>query len=178
MAKKKVLVASDTVSDADKQLSKFKTGRIAKEDLLPMVMKYKAMKELNSKARMPDNLASVMLVIIEKNLGSASWRRYSPDWKEEMRAKAQDHLLRYAHNFSPEKCEAGKDDPYNYFAMVANRAFIQSLKKLKKHQSHIVMINHDVLYNEMQYNQFAEEFGLEVNCFDPCVSNLDWGKSL
>ena len=85
MAKKKVLVASDTVSDADKQLSKFKTGRIAKEDLLPMVMKYKAMKELNSKARMPDNLASVMLVIIEKNLGSASWRRYSPDWKEEMR---------------------------------------------------------------------------------------------
>lgn len=178
MPRKKNPEEQINVTDRDRRLSTYRTGRISKEDLLPMVMHYKSLKLLNAKAQMPRDLADVILIIIDKNLGSPSWRRYSPDWKEEMRGRAIEHLLKYSHNFDPTKCAAGNDDPYNYFAMIANMAFIQSLKKLKVHAEHTVIMNHDVLYNETQWAQFSESVGLEVEVSEPQITNLDWGQSL
>ena len=177
MPKKKVEEVKK-ISDSDRKLSGMRSGRISKADLMPMVMHYKALKEGDARAQMPRDLAIIMMLIIDKNLGSPSWRRYSPDWKEEMRGRAIEHLLRYSHNFDPTKCAAGNDDPYNYFAMIANMAFIQSLKKLKLHSEHTVLMNHDVLYNEAQWAQFSESVGLEVDVFTPQISNLDWGQAL
>ena len=137
------------MNDRERRLSGLRTGKIAKNYLMPMVMQYKSIKKKVPKASMPRELAEVMLIIIEKNLGSPSFRRYSPDWKEEMRGRAVEHLLKYSHNFDPAKCAEGKDDPYNYFAMIANMAFVQSLKKLKTHSEHTVIINHDVLYDDV-----------------------------
>ena len=178
MSRKKKSEDAIYVSDRDQRLSNLRTGKISKEYLLPMVMHYKSLKAINIRAQMPRELAEVILIIIDKNLGSPSWRRYSPDWKEEMRGRAIEHLLKYSHNFDPQKCAAGNDDPYNYFAMIANMAFIQSLKKLKMHSDHTIIMNHDVLYNETQWAQFSETVGLEVEVSEPQITNLDWGQSL
>lgn len=176
--KKKVDETIHVSSDREKRLSSLRTGRISKEDLLPLVTRYKLMKKEDARAQMPRELADVILIIIDKNLGSPSWRRYSPDWKEEMRGRAIEHLLKYSHNFDAAKCAAGHDDPYNYFAMIANMAFIQSLKKLKLHSEHTILMNHDVLYNETQWAQFSESVGIEVEVSEPQITNLDWGQSL
>ena len=167
------------MSDRERRLSGLRTGKIAKDYLMPMIMQYKQIKTRMPKASMPRELAEVMLIIIEKNLGSPSYRRYSPDWKEEMRGRAIEHLLKYSHNFNPAKCAEGKDDPYNYFAMIANMAFLQSLKKLKIHSEHTVIMNHDVLYNESQWEE-SSEFKPEsdISSNSPQISNLDWGMSI
>lgn len=165
------------MSDRERRIASLKTGKINKSYLLPLVMQYKALKASSPRSQMPRELAEVIMIIIDKNLGSPSWRRYSPDWKEEMRGRAIEHLLKYSHNFDPSKCAAGNDDPYNYFAMIANMAFIQSLKKLKQHAEHTVLINHDILYSETQWEQYAE-LKIEMEISEPQISNLDWGQSL
>ena len=165
------------MSDRERRIASLKTGKINKDYLLPLVMQYKALKDRYPKSQMPRELAEVIMIIIDKNLGSPSWRRYSPDWKEEMRGRAIEHLLKYSHNFDPSKCAAGNDDPYNYFAMIANMAFIQSLKKLKQHAEHTVLINHDILYTESQWEQYAE-LKIEMEISEPQISNLDWGQAL
>jgi len=170
------------LTEREKKLAAMKSGRIKKEDLMPIVMKYKALKAAKPKAQMPRDLADIIILIIDKNLGSPSWRRYSLDWKEEMRGRALEHLLKYSHNFDPSKCAAGKDDPYNYFAMIANMAFTQSLKKLKNHSDNTILINHEVLYNDSQWSgdtgSIDFDYKIEMGISDPQISNLDWGQSL
>lgn len=165
------------LSDRERRIAALKTGKISKDYLLPLVMQYKSLKTAHPRAQMPRELAEVILIIIDKNLGSPSWRRYSPDWKEEMRGRAIEHLLKYSHNFDPSKCAAGNDDPYNYFAMIANMAFIQSLKKLKQHSENTILINHDVLYNESQWSEYSD-LRIEIETSEPQISNLDWGQAL
>ena len=177
MARRKKEEDNFFVSDRERRIAKLKSGKISKDYLSPLVMQYREMKKVNPRAQMPRELAEVILIIIDKNLGSPSWRRYSPDWKEEMRGRAIEHLLKYSHNFDPAKCAAGNDDPYNYFAMIANMAFIQSLKKLKQHAEHTILINHDVLYSESQWAEY-ESLKIEIEVSEPQISNLDWGHSL
>lgn len=164
-------------SDRERRLSILRTGKISKQYLSPLVMHYKKMKAINPRASMPRELAEVIMIIIDKNLGSPSWRRYSIDWKEEMRGRAIEHLLKYSHNFDPEKCAEGKDDPYNYFAMIANMAFIQSLKKLKLYSEHNVTINLDLLYTDAQWEEVLG-YKPEEQMVNPDISNLAWGLPL
>ena len=77
--------------------------------LSDLVMDYKLKKSLDSEFPMPKELAEVVLIMIDKMLGSPSWRGYTPDWKEEFRGRAIEHVLKYGHNFSPEKCKNGKN---------------------------------------------------------------------
>lgn len=170
-------------TEREARLSALRNGRIEKEYLLPLVMQYKALKKLKPRAQMPTELAEVILIIIDKNLGSPSWRRYTADWKEEMRGRAIEHLLKYSHNFDPTRCAEGKDDPYNYFARIATTAFIQSLKKLKVYDEHNVILNHDLLYNDSQVENL-DSIDIRVDVlsrttgFTPTESNIDWGHDL
>ena len=161
--------------DYDKKMSEMRYGRIERSYLLELVMDYKFKRKLDSDYPMPRELAEVVLIIIDKMLGSASWRKYTDDWKEEFRGRAIEHVLKYAHNFDPEKSKTGKNDPYNYFAMIIGNAFIQSWRKCKTYTDNNVILNHDLLYNENLWDGNSESVANDVESVTPNIEALDWG---
>lgn len=177
MAKKKKVEEKVEYSERELRLASLRNNKIPPAYLLGLVMDYKAKKLLCKDFPMPKELAETLLIIIEKMIGSNSWRGYTPDWKEEFRGRAIEHLLRYAHNFSPQKCKEGKgNDAYNYFAMITMRAFVQSLKKCRQYTENNIHINHDVIYQENAWNSEQElkvEGDISVN---PESDNLDYGS--
>jgi hypothetical protein len=158
-----------------KRLGDIRSGRVSKDYLFPMIMDYKAKKKLLPEYPMPRELAEVAHIIIEKTLGSHRWRSYSSDWKDEMRGRALEHVLKYSHNFDPDKCKTGKNDPYNYFAMIATMAFIQSLKKCKAYSDSHVQMNPDVNYTENTWD-VNQDHVPDVMANTPNTDNLDWGQ--
>lgn len=152
MAKKITKEEPVTYSKRELRIAKLKNERINTKYLSDLVMDYKLKKSLDKNHSMSNELAEIVLVMIEKMIGSPSWRNYTPDYKEEFRGRAVEHVIRYAHNFSPEKCKKGKDDAFNYFAMIIVNAFIQSLKKCKSYSANNIHINHDIIYNEQMWN--------------------------
>jgi hypothetical protein len=156
--------------DEHKQrLHEMRYGRIPREYLTNLVLDYKAKRNLMPDYKMPSELADVVLLIIDKMLGASSWRGYTEDWKEEMRGKAIEHILNYAHNFDREKMNNGKGDPYNYFAMIIHHAFVQTLKKLKKHAEINVAMNHEVMYENIEEgdnDSLSEYSSLNVDSID------------
>jgi hypothetical protein len=168
----------DKKSDRDEHLAileEMKTSRVPKAYLTNLVTEYKMMKAINPDAKMPDKLADVVLVIIGKMGGSSQWRGYTEDWKEEFRGRAIEHILRYAHNFDPIKMQKGKDDPYNYFAMIILHAFIQSKKKLMKYHELNVPMNHEVLYKS-DGDGDGDAVNPNADFFAPKIESLDWGS--
>ena len=161
----------------DKRLSEMRYGRIDRTYLLEHVMNYKFKKNLDADYPMPKELAEVVLIIVDKMLGSPSWRKYSDDWKEEFRGRAIEHVLKYAHNFNLEKSKTGKNDPYNYFAMIIGNAFIQSWRKCKTYTDNNVILNHDLLYNENSWDGGTESVMSDVESVTPNIEALDWGHS-
>ena len=85
-----------TFTKREYELAEMRNGRIGKEYLQSLVMDYKFKKKIDSRYSMPRELAEVVIIIIDKMLGSPSWRRYSEDWKEEFRGRAIEHVLKYA----------------------------------------------------------------------------------
>lgn len=163
-------------SEREIALSQMRNGRIDKNYLLKIVMEYKFKKQLNKDFSMPKELAEVVLIIIDKMLGSSSWRGYTGDWKEEFRGRALEHIVKYSHRFDPNKYKSGKNpDPYNYFAMIISHAFMQSLKKCKIYTENIVVMNDDVLYNTNNWTK-DQDFDPNVQSFTPSVDSLDWGN--
>ena len=138
-------------------------------------MGYKAKKELMDDYPVPRELSEVFQIIIEKNIGATRWRSYTDDWKDDMRTRAMYHLLKYCHNFDPYKCESGKNDPYNYFAMVATTAFIQSWKKCKTYSDNQVLMNPDVIYNENKWDSDQEHVP-DIMQNTPNIDAIDWGN--
>lgn len=155
---KKTNIQSDvaSLSEFDIKIQEMRNGRIDREYLTKLVMEYKFKKNIDKAYPMPRELGAVVLVIIDKMIGSSSWRNYTEDWKDEFRGRAIEHVLRYAHNFNPEKMEAGKNDPFNYFAMIISHAFIQSLRKCKAYAERKVVINDDVLYNATSWAELYD----------------------
>jgi hypothetical protein len=162
-------------SEREIALSQMRNGRIDKTYLLQLVMEYKFKKQINKDFSMPKELAEVVLIIIDKMLGSNSWRGYTGDWKEEFRGRALEHIVKYAHRFDPYKCKSGKNDPYNYFAMMINNAFIQSWRKCKIYSENMVVMNDDVLYNPNNWSK-DQDFDSSIQSFTPSVDSLDWGN--
>lgn len=158
-------------------LSNLRNNKIPHEYITELVMDYKARKKIDSHYQMPRELAEVLLIIIDKNLGSPGWRGYTADWKEEFRGRAIEHVVKYGHNFNPIKCEQGKrNDAYNYFSMIINRAFIQSWKKLKAYSEANVQINHDIVGEED--NQDIEnmtEILDDDKIVNPDISSIEYG---
>lgn len=158
----------------DQRLQAMRTGRIEKEYLSELVMTYKFKKNIDPTYPMPRELAEVILIIIDKMLGSASWRNYTDDWKEEFRGRAIEHVLKYAHNFDPEKSKTGKNDPYNYFAMIISNAFIQSWKKCKTYSDNNVLLNDEILYNANNWDDVYEA-NPNMGIVTPNTDAIDWG---
>jgi hypothetical protein len=158
----------------DQRIKSMRTGRIEKEYLSDLVMAYKFKKNIDSTYPMPRELAEVVLIIIDKMLGSASWRNYTDDWKEEFRGRAIEHVLKYAHNFDPEKSKSGKNDPYNYFAMIISNAFIQSWKKCKAYADSNVLLNDEILYNVESWDELYET-PPTMGTINPNPDAIDWG---
>lgn len=160
----------------EKKIMEMRHGRIDRGYLLELVMDYKFKKKLDSEFPMPKELAEVILVIIDKTLGSSSWRKYTDDWKEEFRGRAIEHALKYAHNFNPEKSKTGKtNDPYYYFAMIITNAFIQSWRKCKTYTDNNVILNHDLLYNENNWDGDQTNQN-DIETVTPNIDALDWGS--
>jgi hypothetical protein len=173
MARPKKIVHIEEIiprSAYEKKMQEMRTGRIDKEYLTRLVMDYKFRKNIDKSFPMPRELGEVVLIIIDKMLGGSSWRNYTDDWKEEFRGRAIEHVLRYAHNFDPEKMKIGKNDPYNYFAMIITNAFIQSLRKCKQYADSKVVINEDILYNVTSWDEiynmtpdmFESQSGMDI----------------
>jgi hypothetical protein len=158
----------------EKHLTEMRNGRIEKTYLSKLVSEYKLKKSIDPEFPMPSELAEVVLIIIDKMLGSASWRGYSDDWKEEFRGRAIEHVLKYAHNFDPHKSKSGKNDPYNYFAMIIGNAFIQSWRKCKTYSDNNVLMNDEIIYNK---NNWAadQDSTTDVDSITPNIDAIDWG---
>jgi len=163
-----------TFSEREIKLSEMRNGRIEKKYLLELVMDYKWKKKINKKYSMPRDLAEIVIIIVDKMLGSGSWRRYSEDWKEEFRGRAIEHVLKYAHNFDPEKSKSGKNDPYNYFAMIIGNAFIQSWRKCKQYSENTILFNQDFSYKDTTSED--QEFITDNQHSNPNIDSLDWGN--
>jgi len=158
-------------SEYREKLLEMRHGRIDKKYLLELVMDYKFKRKLDPGFPMPSELAEVVLIIIDKMLGSNSWRKYSDDWKEEFRGRAIEHVLKYAHNFNPEKC---KNDPYSYFAMIIGNAFIQSWRKCKTYTETNVIINYDLMYQNNEWSD-SQDMRPDTDSITPDLNRLDWG---
>lgn len=182
MARRKKLTKEEAAAESKRQrempiaerLQSMRTGRIDKTYLTELVVDYKFKRKLDESYPMPHELAEVILIIIDKMLGSSSWRNYTDDWKEEFRGRAILHVLKYAHNFDPEKSKTGKNDPYNYFAMIISNAFIQSWKKCKVYSDNNVLLNDEVLYNA---NNWDEVYAAtpDTGTVTPNTDAIDWG---
>lgn len=158
------------------RLALIRIGKISREYLMSLIMNYKAKKDLWDEYPVPRELGEVFQIIVEKNIGAPRWRRYSPDWKDDMRTRAISHLLRYSHNFDPYKCETGKnDDPYNYFAMIANMAFTQTLNKCKIYAENNVLMNPEVIYNENSWGGENQDRVADITQNTPNIDAIDWG---
>jgi len=161
-------------SEREIQLAEMRNGRIERGYLKELVIDYKFKKQVDPTYSMPRELAEVVIIIVDKMLGSSSWRNYTDDWKEEFRGRAIEHVLKYAHNFNMKKCNGGKNDPYNYFAMIITNAFIQSWRKCKAYSERNILLNPEMLYNENNW-EVDQEHRPDVQSFIPKIDNLDWG---
>lgn len=181
MGRKKKEEEPKEYSPRELRLANLRNNKIDTVYLSDLVMDYKMKRTLDKEFPMPKELAEVVLIMIDKMLGSPSWRGYTPDWKEEFRGRAIEHVLRYGHNFSPEKCKNGKNDAFNYFAMIIVNAFVQSLKKCRIYSENNILMNHDVIYNDQQpYNGEEQEFKTDsdIKFIDPDINSLDYGSNL
>jgi hypothetical protein len=154
------------------KIQTMRNGRIDKEYLTELALNYKFKKKIDKDYPMPRELADLLLIVVDKTLGSSSWRGYTEDWKEEFRGRALEHLLRYSHNFDLEKC---KNDPYNYFARLTSTAFIQSLAKCKLYAERNVLLNEDVLYSANANYEDVYEANPEGGVVNPNIDAIDYG---
>lgn len=142
---------------AAQRFNAMKNGRIDKEYLSELIMEYKFKRSLDPTFPMTRELAQMALLIIDKTLGNFRWRSYTDDWKEDMRAKAIEHVLRYVHNYDSIKSaeSSQNNDPYYYIGMIVTNAFIQSWKKSSERSKCMMPLNDDILYqfdNSEEYN--------------------------
>lgn len=158
-------------SEYKDKILEMRQGRIDKAYLLELVMDYKFKRTVDKDYPMPSELAEVLLIVVDKMLGSNSWRKYSDDWKEEFKGRAVEHLVKYAHGFNPEKC---KNDPYSYFARMVNNAFIQSWRKCKTYTDNNVIINYDLMHQDNEWSD-NQENRPDMDSVTPDLNKLDWG---
>lgn len=145
------------------QLSQFdaqmRSGRIDKNILRKLLVELRNnRKQYGDDYHVSEALGYVFNVVIDKNLGNGKWRGYTPDWKEEMRDRALELLIRHSHNFDPMKMQKSKNvDPYYYLAKITFCAFIQAKEKLAKRSKKIkfVQLNEAVMSNYSSIEDYA-----------------------
>jgi hypothetical protein len=159
--KKSEIEAEQTVMTPVQRFNAMRNGRIDKEYLSDLIMEYKFKRSLDVTFPMPRELAQIVLLIIDKTLGNFRWRSYTEDWKEDMKGKAIEHVLRYVHNYDSVKSleSSQNNDPYYYIGMIVTNAFIQSWKKSNERSKCMMPLNDEILY---QFDN-SEEFNHTLN---------------
>ena len=145
-----------------------KSGRIDKEYLSDLIMAYKFKRSLDPSFPMPRELAQMALLIIDKTLGNFRWRSYTEDWKEDMKGKAIEHVLKYVHNYDSVKSQESSqnNDPYYYIGMIVTNAFRQSWKKSSERSKCMMPLNDEILYqfdNSEEFNFTLKEAKWDIN---------------
>lgn len=145
MPKKKTL----PMGKIEKRMAKLRYDRIDVDRLAELTMEYAEARKLNENHIMSRELAEMVMVIIDKLLGGGQYRGYTDDWKEEMRGKAYEHIVKYSKGFKIALCKAGKRDAaFSYHAMIASHAFKQSIKQLKAYTEKNSILNDALGYDK------------------------------
>lgn len=96
---------------------------IRNKDLLPEIKKYKKTGIIGEK------LALMIWKIAINYSNRGNFSGYT--WKEDMVSEAVTVCLQYMHNFDPKKQK--RPNPFSYFTTVIHNAFVNFIKKQKKH---------------------------------------------
>lgn len=153
------------------QLAKF--DYVMRNDKIPKPILTKLLIELkDNRTKYGDDypvsnaLGYVFNVVIDKNLGNNKWRGYTPDWKQEMRDRAIELLIKHSHNFDPIKMNSSKNaDPYYYLGKIVFCAFIQAKEKLQKRSKRLklVQLNEAVMSNFSSMDEFVITTNNEID---------------
>lgn len=153
------------------QLTKFdaqmRSGLIDKKILMKLLIELcDNRKKYGDDYPVSEALGYVFNVVIDKNLGNGKWRGYTPDWKEEMRDRAIELLIKHSHNFNPEKMQNSKNvDPYYYLAKIVFCAFLQAKEKLVKRKNKVkfVQLNEAIMSNYSSIDEYAIATNREID---------------
>ena len=129
---------------------------VNKKELMAEIHKYK------DDGVISDEFGRMIFTIARNYANKGSFANYS--WKRDMVADAVLTCVKYIHNFDPNKYE--KPNPFAYITTICHRAFLNHIKKQKKHSkikdvcynnSHLLMeddqyikkgINYEILKSE------------------------------
>jgi DNA-directed RNA polymerase specialized sigma24 family protein len=104
---------------------KRKTARdyIKNEDIMPLIFEYRATGEVSN------DLGDALLTIARNYANKGNFHGYT--WKEDMVSEAVLTCIKYMHNFDPMRYS--KPNPFAYFTSIIRNAFLNYIRKQKKH---------------------------------------------
>ena len=105
--------------------SKTKIAReyIKNEDIMPLIFEYRATGQIS------DDLGDALLIIARNYANKGNFHGYT--WKEDMVSEAVLTCIKYMHNFDPMRYS--KPNPFAYFTSIIRNAFLNYIRKQKKH---------------------------------------------
>jgi uncharacterized Fe-S cluster protein YjdI len=136
---------------------------------------------------MNEELGAYLVAIVHKLIRHPRYKKYTPDWKEDMISRAFEHLTKYLwRNFDRarlisytnrkgEVIKAKKDAVYSYVAQIAGNAFKQVADLYNKENE----LNDD--YNDdygIDYAELQEKAISAFNSVVPDETRLDYGGSI
>jgi len=96
---------------------------VKNKDLLPEMVRYK------ETGKISEELGTMILAIATNYSNKGSFYNYT--WKDDMIMEGVSTVLRYMHNFDPKKQK--NPNPFAYFTTIIHNAFINFIRKQKKH---------------------------------------------
>lgn len=137
--------------------------------------------------QMNEELGAYLVAIVQKMSMHRRYKHYTPDWKNDMKSRAYEHLTKYLwRNFDREKLlyytnrkgevvQAKKDAAYSYVAQIAGNAFKQISDMYKKEHER------EDEYNDeygVDYAELEEKAVSAFNAVIPDENRLDHGQSI
>lgn len=155
--------------------------------------------ELRDTKKVSDELGKMFLLLVENIMRANSYCRYVGHWKEEMSYNAVIHLIKYAHNYNPEKGHRRRDElnltrkkplppvddgkiAFNYISWIVFQTLSASIKSLKKKELKYQEYDEticDTIYDpdvdviEFYDNNFNIIDPLEKRNYDEAKTNID-----
>jgi DNA-directed RNA polymerase specialized sigma subunit len=142
-------------------------------EMVKFIAAYRESKQNNTpKPRVPEYIGECIIKIASRLSNRPNFIGYT--YKEEMIGDGIENVLAYIHNFNPDK----HDNPFAYFTMIINNAFIRRLQKEKKQ----TYIKHKMLERGLVENSLSDNSGgdhhvnLELNTdgrLDSLIDNFE-----
>ena len=96
---------------------------VKNKELLPEIIDYK------ESGTMTEELGAMIMAIATNYSNKGNFSNYT--WKDDMIMEAVYTVLRYIHNFDPDKQK--HPNPFAYITTICHHAFINFIRKQKKH---------------------------------------------